>query len=211
MALNRFQNALRTDDRGRYRVAMLGPGEYLVAVDILRYTMATLSGAAFAGPTVPREQPGGTRIYLGDATTRADAKPVTLHRAEEYTGADITVPMTKLHTVSGTVIAAGDGHPLDRATVFLVDATDGTSLKETWVSFGTGRFTMTFVPEGGYLVKVTNAADGVIQNEPIEGSEMTNSRFVPRHVYGDAEQPLQVSGDVAGVTVKVPEPAGHRP
>jgi hypothetical protein len=60
---------------------------------------------------------------------------------------------------------------------------------------------MLFVPEGEYLLKVTNAADGVVEN----------GTFVPRHVYADAEQPLQVTRDVSGVTVKVPEPAGHRP
>ncbi len=210
VSLDRFQSPPMTDDRGRYRVAMLAPGEYTVAVDIQHFTMTT-SGAAFAGQMPLRDEPGGTRIYLGNATSRAVAKPVTLHRAEEYTGADIRVPMSKLHTVSGTVVAMRDGHPIDRANVSLVDATDGTPLKETWVSFGSGRFTLSFVPEGEYTVKVMNAADGVIDTGPMEGGQGTYSRFVPRHVYADTEQPLQVRGDVAGVAVKIPEPAGHRP
>jgi hypothetical protein len=210
MALDRFQSAPTTDDRGRYRVAMLAPGDYVVAV-VIQHVRMISGGAAFAAQTIPRDEPGGTRIYLGDATSRADAKPVTLHRAEEYSGADITVPTQKLHTVSGTVVATRDGHPIDSAHLSLVDAADGSFTKETWVSFGTGRFTMMFVPDGKYVLKVTNGADGVIESTPTEGAQFTNTHFVPHHVYADTELPLQVGGDVSGFTVKVPEPAGHRP
>jgi hypothetical protein len=52
--------------------------------------------------------------------------------------------------------------------------------------------------------------DGQIQTTPVEGGTETSSQFVPQRVYGDAQQPLAVSGDVSGLTVKVPEPANHR-
>ena len=209
IALSRFQYALATDDRGHYRVAMLPAGEYLIAVAIRQVTMSS-SGETLPGLTVPRDSPRSTQIYVGDSTSRGAAKPITLRKGEEYTGADITVAISKLHTVSGTVVARGDGHPIDRATVSLVDAVDGTPVKEAGVS-GNGRFAMPFVPEGEYLLKVSDARDGAMETGPMEGGTGTYSRFVPQHLYADAEQSLIVGGDVSGLTVKVPEPAGHRP
>jgi hypothetical protein len=133
-----------------------------------------------------------------------------LHKGEEYTGADITVGISKMHVLSGTVVAARDGHPIDRATVSLVDTIDGTPAKEA-VVFGNGRFAMQFVPEGEYLLKITDTKDGAMESGSIEGGTGTSSRFVPQHVYADAEQSLIVSGDVSGLTIKVPEPAGPGP
>jgi hypothetical protein len=131
-----------------------------------------------------------------------------LHHSEELTDANITVAMTKLRLLSGTVVAASDGHPIDRATISLVDTVEGNPVREATM-FGGGRFTMPLVPEGNYLLRVTEAMDGEIQTAPVEGGTGTSSQFVPKHVYGDAEQPLVVGGDVSGLTVKVPEPANH--
>jgi hypothetical protein len=207
--LNRFQSAPTTDDRGRYRVAMLPPAEYTVAVQIPHVTVTVWGDTPFRSHLASREALGGTRVYFGDATSQTYAKSLTLHRGDEYSGADITIPMQKLHIVSGMVVATRDGHPIDSAHVSLTDAADGSSIKETWVSSGTGRFTMMFVPDGKYLLKVTNPADGVMENTPLEGTPFTNTHFVPQHVYADTELPLQVGGDISGFTVKVPEPANH--
>jgi len=209
IALNRFQYALATDDRGHYRITMLAPGEYLVAVAIRQVAMSS-SGETLPGLTAPRENLFSTQIYVGDSASRGSARPITLRKGEEHTGADITVAISKMHVLSGTVVAARDGHPIDRAAVSLVDSIDGTPVKEAAV-FGNGRFAMQFIPEGEYLLKVTDAKDGQMETGPIEGGTGTYSRFVPQHVYADAEQSLIVSGDVSGLTIKVPEPTAPRP
>jgi hypothetical protein len=208
IALNRFSSAPMTDDRGHYRVAMLPPGEYLVSVEIRQEGMI-VSGGAMPALMVPRDSLRSTQIYFGGSTSRDQAKPLTLRHSEELAEANITVAMSKLHLVSGTVVAASDGHPIDRATISLVDTVDGNPVREAPVS-GAGRFTMPLVPEGKYLLRVSDAMDGQIQTTPVESGTGTSSQFVPQHVYGNAQQPLVVSGDVSGLTVKVPEPANHR-
>ena len=148
VALNRFQSTLMTDDRGHYRVTMLSPGDYLVAVAIRPVTMS-FSGEALPSLVAPRGDPFTTQIYPDGSASRRTAKPITLRKGEEHTGADITVPVSRMHMISGTVVAARDGHPTDRANVSLVDPVDGTSIKGT-VMFGNGRFAMQFVSEGEY-------------------------------------------------------------
>ena len=209
IALSRFQYALTTDDRGHYRITMLAPGEYLVAVAIRQVTMSS-SGEPLPGLTAPRDDLFSTQIYVGDSASRGTAKPIMLHKGEEHTGADITVAISKMHMLSGMIVAARDGHPINRATVSLVDTIDGSPVKEA-VVIGNGRFAMPFVPEGEYLLKVTDAKDGAMETGPIEGGTGTYSRFVPQHVYADAKQSLIVSGDVSGLTIKVPEPTSPRP
>jgi len=207
IALSRFPYAPTTDDRGHYRVAMLLPGEYIVSVGIRQVAMS-VSGGTMPGVSVPEDSLRSTQIYFGGSTSRDQARPLTLHHSEELTDANITVAMTKLRLLSGTVVAASDGHPIDRATISLVDTVEGNPVREATM-FGGGRFTMPLVPEGNYLLRVTEAMDGEIQTAPFEGGTGTSSQFVPKHVYGDAEQPLVVGGDVSGLTVKVPEPANH--
>jgi hypothetical protein len=214
VSLSRFQRPPTTDDRGRYRISMLPPGEYTVAVELEAMqglSMMASGDPAFSAEMILRQPSWATRIYLGDVTGRANAKVVSLRGGEEHSEANITIPMRKLHTVSGTVVATRDGHPVDRAHVLLEDSTDGSTVKETWVSFSAGKFTFSFVPEGDYLMKVMNAADGAVDTVQTESGQVTESHFVPRHVYADTEQPLQVGGDIDKVSVKVPEPAGHRP
>jgi protocatechuate 3,4-dioxygenase beta subunit len=208
IAVSRFPYAPTTDDRGHYRVAMLQPGEYAVSVEIRQVAMS-VSGGTMPGGTVPEDSLRSTQIYFGGSTSREHARPLTLRHSEEFTDADITVAMTKLRLISGTVVAASDGHPIDRATISLVDTVEGNPVREAPV-FGAGRFTMLLVPEGKYLLRVSDAMDGQIQTTPVEGGTETSSQFVPQRVYGDAQQPLAVSGDVSGLTVKVPEPANHR-
>jgi hypothetical protein len=209
IAFSRFPYAPTTDDRGHYRVDMLPPGEYLVSVEI-RQVVMSVSGGTMPGVTVPEDRLRSTQIYFGGGTSRDQARQLTLHHSEELTDADITVAMSKLRMISGTVVAARDGHPIDRATISLVDTVEESPVREAAV-FGGGRFTIPLVPEGKYVLKVTEAMDGEMQTTPAEGGAGPSSHFVPHHVYANAEQPLVVSGDVSGLTVKVPEPANHRP
>ena len=45
-------------------------------------------------------------IYSGDATRKSEAVPFKLGPGEERTGEDITIPLSKLHSISGVVTAA---------------------------------------------------------------------------------------------------------
>ncbi len=45
-------------------------------------------------------------VYSGDATRKSDADVFKLGPGEERAGDDITIPLSKLHSVSGVVTAA---------------------------------------------------------------------------------------------------------
>jgi hypothetical protein len=77
----------KTDDRGRFRIAGLAPGEYALRASLV---------ASGPGVSASNLGDGGSAIslavYSGDTFKRADAKPIKLAIGDELTGADIIIP-----------------------------------------------------------------------------------------------------------------------
>ena len=193
-----------TDDLGRYRIASLPPSEYLLSVDLRRIS-ASVSGS-FLGQAAAFAWAIGepVRIYLGDAVRIRDAKTVALGTGEDRSGLDITVPISKLHSVSGTVISERDKHPLNSGNVFLLDPLDSSMMTEAWLDPATGTFELNFVPEGDYVLKVSSAADSVVETGESPGPQGgTYTRRKEVREYVDTQEPLSVRGDMAGVVVKM--------
>ncbi len=200
-----------TDDRGTYRLAGLPARAYLISVDLSVKQMGyDLSGGGGFGSM----QVGEFKIpvYSGSKLRTKDAVPFTLKLGEERPGEDITIPLAKLHSVAGSLTAASDGHVLNGGTVMLLYADDRSEAGTANLSKDDSVWTMSFVPEGDYLVKVTNGAD-------VEYREFANppGTTPPTHVdthtvhqYGVAEQPLHVDGEVSGLAIAVPEQVEKR-
>jgi len=55
--------------------------------------------------------------YSGGKTRLKDAAPFTLSAGEERHGEDIEVPVSKLFTICGSLIAAKNGHALNGASL----------------------------------------------------------------------------------------------
>ena len=196
-----------TDDRGNYRWSGLPAREYLVEIDLaLNRTSIQISGQGMSmnsgegGVTVP--------VYSGSSLRQKDATPFLLKRGEERPGEDLTIPLNKLHSVAGVVTAASDGHTVNSGTVELLYADDKTVAVSTKMAKDDPGFSLNFVPEGDYLLRVTNASDveyTEVANDPGTWPRTrTESHTV--HSYGTGEQPLHVSGDMTGVAAAVPEP-----
>jgi hypothetical protein len=198
----RFGSQQTTDDRGHYRVAALPQGEYLVSVD-LQWLSASATGQVLWTSPLLKGARESAHIYSGDTARRRDAKPVVVDKGEERTGVDVVVPISRLYSLSGTVVAERDGHPINSGTVILLDALDRTTVNQVWLNAGSGRFAMEFVPQGDYVLQVTSTADGVMETGQIDGGHGTYTRLKQTHHYADTEQPMKISGDVQGVTVKV--------
>lgn len=47
--------------------------------------------------------------YSGDTARLRDAKPIHLDGSQEMSAADITIPVSKLHVVTGQIVEAGSG------------------------------------------------------------------------------------------------------
>ena len=132
-------------------------------------------------------------VYSGDATRKSAAASFKLSPGEERTGEDITLPLSKLHTISGVVTAAGDGHPINSGNLALMSPEDKELVTDAEIS-SDGTFHIEAVPEGSYTLRILGAHDTMnISSEKIT------------HQYGDLEQPLKVEGDIPNLVLSVPE------
>ncbi len=200
-----------TDDRGTYRIPSLPAREYLLAVKLhigkIGYDIQSSGGYGTS-----TEGDYQIPIYSGSRFRASDASPFTLKLGEERPGEDITVPLGKLHSVSGSVVAARDGHAINGGTVSLLYADDRSELASVELSKGDTSWTMNFVPEGDYLLTVGGGADVEYEEiaYPPGTTPPTYFKTHPLHQYGSGEQPIHVDGELTGVAISVPEPAGKK-
>lgn len=216
---------LRTDDRGRYRVAGLPPGEYVVGV------------------AEPTQQEGGRALYGEEsfatnmfesltnehllltfhpsASSAAEATAVTVAAGEEHEGVDITIPERELRTLSGVVRRRGDQRPAARAKVEISRRDSDLGLLRTssyYDSAGNytmtdaqGRWRLTEIPDGAYTLVVT-PADEWAGGDPTENRNasvnMNSAVGVvrparPRKVLAPAHKEIEVAGDAADLVVEL--------
>lgn len=143
--LDRFANQHRTDDLGHYRVTALTPAEYMVSAQ-LRSLNVIMSGPFLgAGGYTEAAPTPNVQIYSGSTARRSEAKLISVGSGQDITGADVTIPISKLHTVRGILIAKQDGHPLSSGSVVLVDPSDKTTVSRSWVQGDDGGFTLEYV------------------------------------------------------------------
>ena len=191
-----------TDDLGHYRISGLRDREYLVGAWISRTDM--LAGAPHAMNLRPVSRSTIT-IYSGDTPHIRDAVPFKLGPGEDRTGEDITIPLSKFHTVSGAVTAAADGHPINTGFVQIADPDSKESIASAEIGTD-GAFRIECVPEGTYLLRVTNAKDQQTREISIGGEHhITFSDEKTLHQYGDLEQSIKVEGDMPNLVLAVPE------
>jgi hypothetical protein len=179
-----------TNDLGRYRISGEREGEYMVE--------ALLSHVDLV-PTANRGTPFSDTlrsvliVYSGDATRKSAAASFKLNPGEERTGEDITLPLGKLHTISGVVTAAGDGHPINSGNLALLSPEDKELVTDAEIS-SDGTFHIEAVPEGSYTLRILGAHDTM----NISSEKVT-------HQYGGLEQPLKVEADIPNLVLSVPE------
>lgn len=179
-----------TDDRGGYRRAGLMPGLYTVEAKLPVVEMFITGPSGKMSSTLFSTSADALQVYLENATRLSDAKTVELRSGDEWTGADITIPVTGLHSLAGTVTAKFDGHAIGHGTIQLLDPKDKTVLRTTELHKD-GTFAFRYVPEGSYTVKIDGLKD--------------SSDGAPAHIYGKIEQPLTVQGDMNALVFVAPE------
>jgi protocatechuate 3,4-dioxygenase beta subunit len=127
-----------TDDRGRYRIWGLEPGDYLIAAtppattgvrmmtsaDLQWATEQTTGPESLGAQTTLRRAPDAGRVvsyapvFYPGVVNPAGSEVITIGPAEERAGVDITLQVVSTANVSGTVLAL-DGHPLANVQVSL--------------------------------------------------------------------------------------------
>ncbi len=173
----RMQGGVRTsvsagsaaaDERGRYRLFGLTPGEYVVVgmrlgtpqqprpLSITEVDAALKGGSVSAAPPAPANVRYAPVFFPG--TTRAtDAISIAIAAGEERQNVDFKLETVLAARVEGAV-ATSDGQPLSPGSVSLT--TIGTNLLQsrTSVRFQTdGRFTFPNVMPGNYAIRALGA------------------------------------------------------
>lgn len=149
--------SLRTDDRGRYRIAGIPPGEYIVSAAETNTSQNgrrgrgdDFFGALFSSDSL-------VVSYYSSGTRLEDAIKLEVTAGSELSDIDVTLADSTPHTVRGSVIAKLDRLPLpdaslslrmrDQASWFGSDAQQiVTDEQGTWMLDG--------IPDGTYVLTV---------------------------------------------------------
>ena len=177
-----------SDGHGRYSLTNLPAGEYAVCT-----LMPTDSEQAAA------------RVCLGNVFRRKNSKTVKVEAGEAASGVDIEIPLAGMHSVSGSVNALSDGHPISHATVRLLYADDREPARETEL-VEDGAFTFEYVPEGKYILAVTDAKDEAPKTVTPGQPDAANAPTKPEPTYSgptysDKEMPITVLNDTEGINL----------
>ena len=186
-----------TDDLGNFRITGLLAGEYLLKASFSLDDMY-VSSVLEQPDMISTNTHYPLDYYSGDTPRLRDAKPIHVDSSQEVSGANITIPVSKLHMVSGQIVQAGGGRAINGGTVALCYADgEGEELVSTKVESDEPMFRMPFVPEGNYVIKVKDAEE--VRREEISNGPGTMPPFHIKETVvqesGTTEQPLVVTGE----------------
>jgi hypothetical protein len=190
-----------TDDRGHFRLMSLLPGTYVLAAALDVDVNESHSTNRSQSSAVPVAQ--SIISFYGTGTPYIDqAATLTLRSDEERTGQDMTLPISKLHKLTGRVAAGAHGHFANCASVELISTTSRKVIASTNIDNEDSLFRFELVPEGNYTLHITNVWD--VGSDPDGGQSVLKT-------YGDVDMPLILRGDMLDITATVPAKQNNQP
>lgn len=194
-----------TDDTGHFRATGLAAGEFRLATSL--HVDITKMDSLFGGShSMSSNTKSSLSFYFGDTFLRKDAKTIKLDDGQSASGIDFTIPVSKLHTISGSLVDARSGRVLNAGTVSLSTPDGEQQIESVSLSADDTTFHLEFVPEGVYTVKVDSAREVVRELQPNpNGYESAEPRYKETTVksYGKYEAPFKVESDMTGVTLPI--------
>jgi hypothetical protein len=190
-----------SDDLGHYRVTGLVPGDYILKASLKTGTQMGLGSSSMNLMKMAAVTP--LVVYAPAGFHKTDAKPITLQAGQDMSGEDVTLNLTDVHSVSGSVVSTEDHHGINQATVKLTDANDKEFVRSAAVD-DAGNFTVTFVPQGTYTMTVTDAADTAPSDSKKKGGlfNFGNDKTVRSYVDG-SQSVIVADSDVTGQVVSL--------
>jgi hypothetical protein len=217
----RVQGAVRgsrpaSDDQGRYRIVGLPAGEYILETELEvseHYTDHLFDSSTSSGSSSHGSTRFGIRIYSGGETRQRNATLIKLNDGEDDSNEDIVIPLSKLHSVTGSIVQARTGRVVNAGTATLLYPDDNSQAASARVDKDDSTFRFDFVPEGNYILKVTNARDVTREEIPNRPGSLppTHTEETTIRTYGPQQQPIVITGDMSGVLVSVPDAASEKP
>ena len=176
----------KSDARGHFDVINLPAGEYVVC------------------SLLPADnQANSPQVCLGNAFRKRDATTISVSAGETVNGADIVIPLKSIHSVAGSLAQAVAGQPPIQAKLLLLYADDREVAMST-SSFSDGTFLLPFVPEGSFILQVTEAS--YTEPSPAAASPETAGKTAAKvHQFGNREIPVIVDRDVTDLAITLVE------
>lgn len=215
-----------TDEAGRYRIAGLPPGEYIVtalttglapsssrALTAAEVDAALREGAAVAptpavSPTIPVERYAPS-YYPGTARAE-DAAVVTLSTGEDRPNIDFRVLRARTAKIEGTVYGAdggpfaGDGRPASRLTMRTASADAGYMTQMSAPINSDGTFSIAGAVPGTYIATFSvPSGEHLAALVEVAGADITGLQFHLR-------PPISARGRLAFQGALAPPPANRR-
>ncbi len=162
-----------TDDAGRFRIAGLPAGEYVLqatlltaALDRQPFAPIAASSGSFLSILGGISAMSALRfsVYSGGKIHLHDAETYSLRGGEERTSPDLIVPLAATHSIQGFLVAQGDGHPVNQGTLQLIgldsDGNDDPNLHFSTEIRPDGAFRFDYIASpSSYKLTVLRAAD----------------------------------------------------
>lgn len=217
--LSHLNQTAATDETGRFHIAGLPTGSYVLQARFIGSTLGTSgfnaitsnSGSPLANRSMLAERMGlRLTVYSGNTLRRSDAKSISVVAGDERTGVDLTMPLNSLHSISGHVLAKTDGHPVNSGAIELT-AQDASGKPDTSLHFlasihPDGSFRFDYVPSPAtFTLKTDDAADATTTStKHMLGSTIAEQKT--QHAYGSASTTVQVNdSDLDNLTLAVPD------
>lgn len=199
-----------TNDQGNYRISGLPARDYVLTTE-LSLSKTTYSIDEHGGTSLSMNRVYSLSIYSGGKTRSKDAVSFSLSLGEERHGEDIEIPISRMHSVRGSITAARDGHLVNGGQLALLYPDDKSVASHASLTKDDDGFSFSFVPEGDYILRVSSASDNEYVEVPNAPHSMppTRSETHTLRNYGIADYPLHVGSDLAGVVVAVPDLPGQ--
>jgi len=203
-----------SDDEGQYRIIGVPAGEYILQTDLSLQDELTdylLSGSESSGGSYLSYSRYTLSIFSGGVTRERDAKHIKLGDGEGDSGEDIVIPISKLHSITGNITQARTGRVINAGSVSLLYPDDNSTAASVKVSEYDSTFHFDFVPEGNYILSVTDARDVIREEIPVPPGALQRPGFNETiiHTYGPQQQPITIVGDMSGVALAVPEKSAN--
>ena len=200
-----------TDDQGNYRISGLPARDYVLEAE-LNLSKTTYSIDDHGSTSLSMNRFYSLSIYSGGKTRPKDAVSFSLSLGEERHGEDIEIPISRMHSVRGSIVAARDGHVINGGQLSLLYPDDKSEVSHTSLTKDDDGFSFSFVPEGDYILRVNSASDNEYVEIPNAPHSMPPTRTETHTVrsYGSADYPLHVGSDLTSVVVVVPDLPGQK-
>ncbi len=201
----------RTDDHGRFHIDSLPADSFVLAANfsISESSIMTMPMPSGGGGTMQMNVQKvlfSLPLYSGSALRLRDAVVIKTDAGQETPSVDLTLPLSKLHSVSGTLVTKS-GHTINAGKVALLYADTREELTNVPINRDDNQFHFLYVPEGNYVLAVQEAKDvtQVDVPNPPGSNPKTHLEDKTLHTYGTTEQPLVLEGEQPSVLVTVPE------